>query len=455
MMKLLLILPLVLSLLSFRTLGGTIEGHLSKNPWVLLVAGSRGWEDYDFEANVCHAYHLMRSHGVPEDRIIVMMYDDKAYAPENPTPGVLINWPNGRNVYEGCKIDYRREDVTPEMFLDVLSGNETLAEQGRKVIQSTKDDNVFVYLTDHGTPHGFGFPNSILWDVQLKKTVDQMYEERRYGKLVIFMSACFSGSMFKDYEKDRNVMVFTGANPDEYAWRCFYDKERDVYLSDQWSSTWKREIDSHRDLKGFAFETLFQNSLDTLSKFPKNESSTPSKYGDQSLLKLPISQFMGSKVADKSDNIPSPVEDEEDMVRQDDAPLVIAQRKMEKEKDPIKRAQLEQKYSDIVEGRQFVIQSMEGLAEELMKELKLDNDLQEMRFATTNRDCFYQLVETFNQNCFNIPDHYYVRTQLHILVNTCEGIKMTQNVEQQQLAKNVIRQFCEEHVKGHRFTRIV
>lgn len=27
----------------------------------------------------------------------------------NPTPGVIINHPEGKNVYEGIKIDYRRE----------------------------------------------------------------------------------------------------------------------------------------------------------------------------------------------------------------------------------------------------------------------------------------------------------------------------------------------------------
>jgi legumain len=145
----------LLSLFFFITLSESLQVEAiphearKKDPWVLLVAGSHGYRDYDFEANTCHAYHLVRSHGVPDERIIIMMYDDVANSPRNPTPGVLINWPNGTNVYEGCKdrIDYREHDVTPETFRKVLSGDEELEKQGKRVIKGTSKDNIFVYLT--------------------------------------------------------------------------------------------------------------------------------------------------------------------------------------------------------------------------------------------------------------------------------------------------------------------
>ena len=28
---------------------------------------------------MCHAYQIMSSHGIPDERIVVMMYDDLAY----------------------------------------------------------------------------------------------------------------------------------------------------------------------------------------------------------------------------------------------------------------------------------------------------------------------------------------------------------------------------------------
>lgn len=34
------------------------------------------------QADVCHAYQVVSGHGIPDDQIVVMMYDDIANAPE-------------------------------------------------------------------------------------------------------------------------------------------------------------------------------------------------------------------------------------------------------------------------------------------------------------------------------------------------------------------------------------
>jgi glycosylphosphatidylinositol transamidase (GPIT) subunit GPI8 len=89
------------------------EGQL----WALLVAGSNGYYNYRHQADVCHSYQVsrkwempysmhngirslqvVRAHGIPEENIVVMMYDDIAYNDLNPTPGIIVNAPNGTNV---------------------------------------------------------------------------------------------------------------------------------------------------------------------------------------------------------------------------------------------------------------------------------------------------------------------------------------------------------------------
>lgn len=57
--------------------------------------------DIVFQADVCHAYQLLKKGGLKDENIIVFMYDDIAYDEENPRPGVIINSPNGGDVYEG------------------------------------------------------------------------------------------------------------------------------------------------------------------------------------------------------------------------------------------------------------------------------------------------------------------------------------------------------------------
>jgi glycosylphosphatidylinositol transamidase (GPIT) subunit GPI8 len=43
----------------------------------------------------------MKRGGLKDENIIVFMYDDIAHNPENPRPGVIINHPQGGDVYAG------------------------------------------------------------------------------------------------------------------------------------------------------------------------------------------------------------------------------------------------------------------------------------------------------------------------------------------------------------------
>lgn len=54
-----------------------------------------------YQADICHAYQLLRKGGLKEENIIVFMYNDIAYNEENPRLGTIINSPNGDDVYQG------------------------------------------------------------------------------------------------------------------------------------------------------------------------------------------------------------------------------------------------------------------------------------------------------------------------------------------------------------------
>ena len=56
---------------------------------------------YFVQADVCHAYQILKQGGLKDENIIVFMYDDMAYDTNNPTPGIIINKPNGPDVYKG------------------------------------------------------------------------------------------------------------------------------------------------------------------------------------------------------------------------------------------------------------------------------------------------------------------------------------------------------------------
>ena len=92
----------------------------------MIVAGSNGYGNYRHQADACHAYQVVHNFGIPDERIITMIYDDVADNFENPFRGQLFNKPSdgaGVDVYSGCKLDYTGRDVTGDNFLAVLTGD--------------------------------------------------------------------------------------------------------------------------------------------------------------------------------------------------------------------------------------------------------------------------------------------------------------------------------------------
>lgn len=53
------------------------------------------------QADVCHAYQILKRGGLKDENIVVFMYDDIAFNTENPYPGKIINKPDGPDVYQG------------------------------------------------------------------------------------------------------------------------------------------------------------------------------------------------------------------------------------------------------------------------------------------------------------------------------------------------------------------
>ncbi|KER18696.1 hypothetical protein T265_15884, partial [Opisthorchis viverrini] len=59
------------------------------------------------QADVFHAYQLVRKNNVPAKNIITFAYDDIASNPKNPFKGKVFHDYEHRDVYNGVEIDYR------------------------------------------------------------------------------------------------------------------------------------------------------------------------------------------------------------------------------------------------------------------------------------------------------------------------------------------------------------
>ncbi|CAG2183049.1 unnamed protein product, partial [Oppiella nova] len=139
----------------------------------------------------------------------------------NPTPGVVVNELNGTDVYKGVPKDYVGADVIPQNFLDVISGEAALEAKGKRVVKSGPKDNIFVYFMDHGSQGSVLFPKGYLYADDLNNRLKKMNQEQKFAKLVFYLEACDSGSMFeKHLPTDINVYAITSSRYNELSWMC-------------------------------------------------------------------------------------------------------------------------------------------------------------------------------------------------------------------------------------------
>ncbi|GAB2290607.1 hypothetical protein Dimus_024889 [Dionaea muscipula] len=295
-------IPVSAILLCFLSIFSTvIESRLtpfsSKNvqgtKWAVLVAGSKGYENYRHQADVCHAYQILKRGGLKDENIVVMMYDDIAHNAANPTPGIIINKPNGTNVYAGVPKDYTGEQVTPKNLLAVLLGDKGAVTGGSgKVVSSGPNDSIFLYYADHGAPGSLAMPSGDeLYAHDLIATLEKKHAARSYRSMVIYVEACEAGSMFDGLlPKGLNVYVTTASNPDESSWATYYDDHYQTYLGDLYSVSWLENSDEENSQT----ETLEQQyKVVKLRTFDQYIGSHVMQYGDVRLSGEPVSAYMG------------------------------------------------------------------------------------------------------------------------------------------------------------------
>ncbi|XWS38517.1 hypothetical protein CRYUN_Cryun19dG0138100 [Craigia yunnanensis] len=236
-----------------------IDDHQLGTRWAVLVAGSSGYENYRHQADVCHAYQLLRKGGLKEENIVVFMYDDIAMNEMNPRPGVIINHPKGADVYAGVPKDYTGEHVTGANLYAVL----------------------------------LGMPNNrLLYAIDFINVLKKKHAAGSYRKMVIYVEACESGSIFEGIlPEDLDIYVTTASNAQESSWATYCPRmkpppppEFETCLGDLYSVAWMEDSATHNLKK----ETI-KKQYETVRKRTANVNSSTSfgshvmQYGNKSI----------------------------------------------------------------------------------------------------------------------------------------------------------------------------
>jgi len=124
-----------------------------------------------------------------------------------------------------------------------------------------------------------------------------MNQKKMYNKLVFYLEACESGSMFEGLlPPNMNVYATTASNAVESSWGCYCPPEDQVNgksigscLGDLYSVNWMEDSDA----VGMS-ESLAQQFATVLQK---TDQSHVMEYGDKTWKNLPIGNFQGDKAA--------------------------------------------------------------------------------------------------------------------------------------------------------------
>ena len=250
------------------------------------------WFLYRFLTFSAHAYQIVKAGGIDPDHIITMMYNDVPFSKQNPFPGKLYNHPGDDvpDVYEGVVVDYEKDTVSPANLIKVLTGDESA---GGKVLKSTEEDNVFLFFSDHGGADILALPGGYLHSKDLLDAINKMHEKKMYKKFVLYIEACYSGSMFLNLPEDINVVAVTAANDHESSWGWYCGSEAVVHgkalgtcLGDEFSVYWMEDADKGEQ-KTETLEEQFNRLVKGVTK------SHVMRYGDKSFANDVIGEFIG------------------------------------------------------------------------------------------------------------------------------------------------------------------
>uniref|UniRef100_A0A2P2NZD1 Uncharacterized protein MANES_06G178900 n=1 Tax=Rhizophora mucronata TaxID=61149 RepID=A0A2P2NZD1_RHIMU len=425
---------------SRSTDGRTCKLATDGERWAVLIAGSKGYGNYRHQADVCHAYQILRKGGMKDENIIVFMYDDIAYDKRNPRPGVIINRPKGKDVYHGVPKDYTGHDATIANLFAVLLGNKSAVTGGSgKVLESGPHDNVFIYYSDHGGPGIVSMPLGMLYAVDLVNVLKKMHHAKAYKTMVFYLEACEGGSVFDGLlPTDLNIYAVTAANPDENSFATYcpghntgVPKGYATCLGDLFSVSWMEDSDLHDSRE----ETL-QKQYEATRKRTGNSggiSSHVMQYGNKEFISDFICAFMGPKPADDDPaTVTESSSGEITLFNQRDASLLHYWHKVNQAAEGTQeKIDAQKELQDEIDHRQHVDSSINQIASLLFGNEKGSEMLQLVRPSgqplVDDWDCLKMFVNEYQTHCG--PLSTYGKKYTRAMANMCNaGVTIEQMV---------------------------
>ncbi|KAF5741617.1 vacuolar-processing enzyme-like [Tripterygium wilfordii] len=396
------------------------DGKIKGRRWAVLVAGSSGYWNYRHQADVCHAYQVLKKGGVKDENIIVFMYDDIAFNHDNPRPGIIVNHPHGEDVYAGVPKDYTGKHATIENLFAVILGNKSALNGGSgKVVNSGPHDHIFVFYSDHGGPGIIEMPQGE--DLYAKDLIDVLkrkHAANTYKTMVFYMEACESGSMFEGLlPENMNIYAMTASNAEEssYAVYCPGDFPNPPYnygtcLGDLFSISWLEDSDIH-DMRKETLGKQYQVVKRRTATDSLDYRSHVMQYGSKKIQKDSLFKYIGTNPVNENftfnNNYYAP---EATSVSTNAAPnqrdadlLHFWHKFLRSPEGSAKKIEAQKKLDEHISHRRHVDQSINQI---VMSVFGNENGMEMVKLVRAagqtlvdDWDCLKMLVKTFKKHC--------------------------------------------------------
>jgi legumain len=251
-----------------------------------------------------------------------------------------------------------------------------------------------------------------------------MFSENKYEKLVFYMEACYSGTMFEQYlPKDHNVWAITAVNTHESSYAAFYDRRRRTYLADEFSANWMKDTETHGNT-----QTLYDQFLNVKRT---TKHSHVMVYGDvDGMGKMTIGDFQAGD-SSKVELNTTPLPPMTDAVPSYDVSYMSLYHQLEDAKTTQERLEILHEMNAELKAQQAIRERMEDIVGRLSS--KVDLLMQYNKDTTTTitteqHECYEQTVQKYFDTCQGFDEFDHNTKHLHVFSNLCTQGKTTESI---------------------------
>lgn len=213
--------------------------------YALLVAASAGWSNYRHQADALTMYRYLKSLGMDDDHIVLIVADDLVENPENPFPGYVYDY-DWEPLQEDVHIDYRLNDLEPEDIISILAGEKK--DGLDQVIDGDVSGNILVFWSGHGIRNGFVWGENdseklFTYDL-MKELLQKVTKEQKFRKLLWLVETCHAGSICRAFSDvgALGTMCIAASDENETSKAIYLNDEMHTYMTNSFTYVMMEEL---------------------------------------------------------------------------------------------------------------------------------------------------------------------------------------------------------------------